>query len=77
MDIKDILTLSDKRRYVIASKTNYEEKDYLYLVDLADNKNIKFCYLDNDEIVIVSDIKLIEKLLPLLLKEMKSVLNDI
>lgn len=72
MDIKDVLTLSDKRRYVIASKTNYEDKLYLYLVDLDDNKNIKFCYVDNDEVVIVNDIRLIEKLLPLLLKEIKN-----
>lgn len=71
MEIKDVLTLSDGNEYVIASKANYEYKIYLYLVDLNNNKNIKFCYLDNDEVVIVNDQSLITKILPLLLKEMK------
>lgn len=72
MNIKDILTLSDGNKYVIASKVEYNYKIYLYLVDINHNSNIKFCYLENDEVVIVKDSKLINKLSPLLLKEMRN-----
>lgn len=72
MDIKDILTLSDGNEYVIVSKITYENKIYLYLVDINNHNNIKICYLDNNEIVIVKDNNLIIKIMPLLLKELKN-----
>ena len=75
MDIKDVLTLSDGNSYVIASKVDYNYKIYLYLVDINNYQNIKFGYLDNDEVVIIKDKELIQKLLPLLLKEMHNIFN--
>ena len=75
MDIRDVLTLSDGNEYVIASKVNYDYKIYLYLVDINNNKNIKFCYLDNDEVVIVKkenlSSSLVLKLLNQMIKEFK------
>ncbi len=53
MEITDILTLSDDNEYIIASKANYEYKIYLCLMDINNRNNIKFGYLDNDEIVLV------------------------
>ena len=67
MDIKDILTLSDGNQYEVVGKTAYEYKIYLYLQDI-NNNNIKFCYLDNDEVVVIDDNDLIVKLLSLLLE---------
>ena len=65
INIKDILKLSDDNKYVVASKVYYDGKDYLYLVDINNNNNLKFCYLDNDELVEITDKELNTKLLPL------------
>ena len=70
MDITDILTLSDDNEYIIASKVNYDYKIYLCLVDINNNKNVKFCYLDNDEVVIVKKENLSNVLVLKLLNEM-------
>ena len=70
MEITDILTLSDGNEYLIASKAKYEYKIYLCLVDINNNKNIKFCYLDNDEVVIVKKEKLSDVLVLKLLRNM-------
>ncbi len=70
MEITDILTLSDNNEYIIASKANYDYKIYLCLVDINNNKNVKFCYLDNDEVVIVKKENLSNVLVLKLLSEM-------
>ncbi len=70
MEITDILTLSDNNEYIIASKAEYEYKIYLCLVDINNNKNVKFCYLDNDEVVIVKKENLSNVLVLKLLSEM-------
>ena len=76
MDIKDVLTLSDGNEYVIASKVNYDYKIYLYLVDINNNKNVKFCYLDNDEVVIVKKENLSSSLVLKLLNQMIKVFKE-
>lgn len=76
LDIKDILTLSDKNEYVIVSKADYDNKTYLYLVDINDNKNIKFGYIDSDEIVIVNKDKISDVLLLKLTTKIISELNN-
>ena len=65
IDIKDVITLSDGRKYVVVSKTNYiNGRMYYYLIDKDDSGSIKFGYLDNDEFVEINDPELIKKLLP-------------
>lgn len=75
IDIKDVLTLSDKNKYVVVSKINYENKNYYYLVDVNSNINIKFCYEDGEELVELNDKELTTKLLPLFLQASKEHLN--
>ena len=77
MDIGDILALSDNNEYIITSKTTYEYKIYLCLVDINDNKNIKFCYLDNDEVVIVKKENLSKVLVLKLLRSMSKIVDMI
>ena len=74
MDIMDILTLSDENKYIITNKTAYNFRTYLCLVDINNNKNIKFCYLDKDEVVIVKKDDINETLL---LKLLNSMLNEL
>lgn len=76
MDIKDILTLSDGNEYLIASKVNHDYKIYLCLVDINNNKNVKFCYLDNDEVVVVKKENLSESLMLKLFNQMIKVLKE-
>ena len=74
INIKDILTLDDDNKYVVVSKVYYEGKDYLYLVDINNNKNLKFCYVDNDDVVEINDKELNTKLLPLFFDKVKDIL---
>ena len=76
INIKDVLTLSDDKKYIVVSKIYYSGKDYLYLVDIDDNENLKFCYLDNDEVVEISDKELNTRLLPLFFGKVKNMLKE-
>ena len=69
MKISDIVTLSDHNKYVVASIVNHENKTYLCLVDINNNKNIKYCYLDKDEVVLIKKESLSPVLLLKLTKE--------
>ena len=77
MNITDILSLSDNNQYIIASKVNYDYKIYLCLVDINNNKNIKFCYLENDEVVLVKKEKLSDVLVLKLLNKMVETFKNI
>lgn len=75
MDIKDVVTLDDNNKYVIASKINYESKNYYYLVDIKNPVNLMFCYEVNGELVEIDDKSLITKLLPLFIDASKDLLK--
>ena len=78
IDIKDLITLSDDIKYVVASKIVVEEKIYLYLVGLEDNANIKFCVVDDDNHVSELDNpEQIQKLLPLFAKASEDTLKEL
>ena len=76
IEIKDSLILSDNNEYVVASKTDYNDNTYLYLVDINNNTNIKFCRLDNDRVIEIKDEKLLKKLAPLFYKASRHLLNE-
>ena len=75
INITDVLTLSDNNEYVVVSKTNYENIEYYYLIDKNNDANVKFCFLDNDELVELDDKELTTKLIPFFVKEMDKILN--
>ena len=70
INIKDIVTLSDKNSYVVVSKTSYQEDTYYYLVDKSNNGNIKFCVenMENKSLLELDDANLIQQLLPIFLE---------
>lgn len=74
INIKDVLTLDDNNKYVVVSKVYYDRKDYLYLVDINNNTNLKFCYVDNEEIIESNDKDLNTKLVPLFFDKVKDML---
>lgn len=72
IDVKDLITLDDNNEYVVTGIADYNGITYYCLVDIHNNSNIKFCYLDNDEFVESSDQVINTRLLPLFMKS----LND-
>ena len=77
IDIKDTLTLSDNNKYVVASKTSYNNKIYYYLIDPTNYANIKFCEEDKNELIEIKDKETIKKLLPLFIKAARNVIKEI
>ena len=65
IDISDLITLSDKNEYVVVNKVNFNNKVYYYIADINNQSNLKFCYIDDDELVEIKDKQLIMKLIPL------------
>jgi len=80
IEMRDIIKLSDSNKYVVCSKTIYQEKNYLYLIDLANNENVKFGMekQKGDKMIIVEieDADLIRQLLPLFFEKAKIIIND-
>ena len=70
IDINDQITLSDGNIYLVGGKgnliNNNNEKVYFLLVDTNNFTNTKCCYenTENHSVVVVSDKKIIQKLLP-------------
>lgn len=71
INIKDVITLDDNQKYVVVSKVFYENKNYYYIIDKDNFKNIKFVYEDKDELVEFNNKELITKLLPLFYEQVK------
>ena len=74
MNIKDIVTLSDKNEYQVISKVSYESEIYYYLVDINEISNIKFLYENGEKLTEIEDEKLVKELLPLFYNEIKELL---
>ena len=70
----NVITLSDKKEYAVAGIANYNNFDYVCLVDINDHTNMKFAWLKENSVVVLDnelDYKLIETLIPLFLASAK------
>lgn len=80
IEIKDTINLSDGHEYAVCSKVLYEGRYYLYLIDIEDMKNIKFCEEIRDggvlKVVELTSAELVKTLLPLFYEAGKSVLEE-
>lgn len=67
INYQDIITLNDDSEYIVVSKVKYNNNDYIYLVDIHDNKNIKIAEIEKECISILTEkeTELISKLIPL------------
>ena len=77
INIKDILTLDDGNKYVVASKATYNDNMYYLIIDTNNSSNIKFCYIDNDELVESANRITNTEILPLFYENVRNVLNDL
>lgn len=62
IELRDILTIEDKE-YVVACKMVHEGEKYIYLVNIADNVDVRFCLYEDGRIFEVFDEELIDALL--------------
>ena len=74
IEIKDVVTLSDKNEYQVISKVIYEYRIYYYLVDINEISNVKFLYENGEKLTEVEDPDLINILLPMFYKEIKDII---
>ena len=70
INIKDAVTLSDDRDYVVVSKVSYEGNIHYYLVAADNSGDVKFCTENsvNSSFFELEDSALIQKLLPLFIE---------
>ena len=62
----EILTLDDNKKYTVVFTTNYNNINYVYLIDQDDYTNTMFCKFDNNNgLEEVTDTSIIEILLKL------------
>ena len=71
IDVNDVILLSDNCEYDVVSKAEYNNKIYYYLTDTKNNGNLKFLYLDNNELVEVKDFDTIKCISPILIDNYK------
>lgn len=67
IDYGDVLTLDDDNKYAVAAKANYENKEYLYLVDINNPTNMKFTVINGNMLTELEpklDYELITLLIP-------------
>lgn len=82
IEIEEIITLDDKKQYVVVSKVNYENSNYIYIVDIHDTSNIKFAEVENSNgKIIISEIssseqELLDKILPMFFKQNEQLFNQ-
>lgn len=67
IDIKDIITLNNDQKYIVASKTNYQSKVYYLLVNEKDSSDVKFCYKKgtNNALIESTDTNINQAIYPL------------
>lgn len=71
VEIKDVITLDDGKKYVVVSKVLFQNNTYFYIIDLKNNNEFKILALkpENGKLVEFENSELIRELLPLFLEE--------
>lgn len=62
IELRDILTIEDKE-YVVSSKMLYKGEKYIYLVNLKDNTDVRFCLYKDGRIFETFDQETVDALL--------------
>lgn len=62
IELRDILTIEDKE-YVVASKMVYKGERYIYLVNMSDNSDVRFCLEKEGRIFEIFDQEVVDALL--------------
>lgn len=76
-EIKDVVTLGDDKQYIVMSTAEFENKRYLFLINLENEKDFKICEEDNEELYEIDDKDLISKVVPILHKKLVDEIENI
>ncbi|MCI9435013.1 MAG: hypothetical protein HFI86_07090 [Bacilli bacterium] len=72
-DIGTVLDLDDNNSYTVISSVKYNNKEYLYLVDLNDNSNMMFVEKLENELIPINDTNLLKNLILLMNDEINNI----
>ena len=76
IEIRDSLVLDNNLEYIVTSKANYENKQYLLLVNPETN-DLKFGYESNGNFIETDNKALMRKLMPSFYRETKKIIDEI
>lgn len=62
IELRDILTIENKE-YVVASKMLHEGEKYIYLVNIEDNADVRFCLMKDGRIFEVFNPEVVDALI--------------
>lgn len=68
------ITLSNDIKYLVLSKVNYQNNNYLYLTSMEDDPKVLICKEEDNKVVIVTDEDIIKNLILLFDKDIKEIL---
>ena len=68
------ITLSNNIKYLVLSKVNYQNNNYLYLTSMEDDPKVLICKEEDNKVVIVTDKDIIKNLILLFDKDIKEIL---
>ncbi len=70
-NVQDVITLADDKKYMIMSKANHEDVTYMFLMNVDNDKDFKFCNLDKEQKLFeIKNQDLITTVAPLLYKNL-------
>lgn len=72
-DIGTVLDLDDNNSYTVISSVKYNNKEYLYLVDLNDNSNMMFVEKLENDLIPINDTNLLKNLILLMNDEINNI----
>lgn len=63
LDRGDLITLNNNKEYIVINQTNFNDKNYVYLVSKDGVSGIAVCLLENDTLTTINDGDLVKLLL--------------
>lgn len=60
--VNDVLTLSNKSKYMVISKTIIDNVVYLYIINVNNPKDLRIVYLNDGSVTKVKDEELLDRL---------------
>lgn len=71
----DLVTLENNRKYLVLSKVEYKDEFYLYLTSTNEPYEIVICKIIDDELEVITNEDLINKLSVLFYKDIANLLK--
>ena len=76
LEVRDIIELDNKCRYIVMAKTEIDGNMYYYLLDMEKHQNHKFCMLDSDSMLVeVTNKETMQMLIKRFAKELRKEIN--